>query len=133
MVARVASSERGESAISRLVGEVRKMPPETWPIVRAHWCQPKCFLGLASYLESLPASSAEAGAMGELPPNIPVTILSATSATPLQIAERDAIAGHSLSGKHMIASNSGHWVQLDEPELVAQAIREMAVIANHSK
>jgi hypothetical protein len=41
------SSGRGESVISRLVGEVSKMPPETWPMVRAHWCQAKSFQGLA--------------------------------------------------------------------------------------
>lgn len=126
MVARVASNRSGESAISRVLGEVRKMPPETWPIVRAHWCQPKCFLGMASYLESLPASSIEAAAMGELPARIPVTILSAATAVPGQLAEREAIARHSLSGKHIIAANSGHWVHLDQPELVVQAIREMA-------
>ena len=125
MVARMASSGTGESAISRLVREVRKMPPETWPIVRAHWCQPKCFLGMASYLESLPASSQEAATMSELPASIPVTILSAASATPAQLAERDAIRGRSHSGKHIIAPAAGHWVHLDEPDLVAQAIREM--------
>jgi pimeloyl-ACP methyl ester carboxylesterase len=125
LVARMASSGTGESAISRLVGEVRKMPPETWPMVRAHWCQPKCFLGLAHYLESLTASSEEAVAMGELPGSIPVTILSAANATPQQLAERDTIARHSHSGKHVIAAESGHWVHLDAPDLVVQAICEM--------
>ena len=29
--------------VERLVGEVRKLPPEVHPMVRALWCQPKCF------------------------------------------------------------------------------------------
>ncbi|HYL37542.1 MAG TPA: alpha/beta hydrolase, partial [Bryobacteraceae bacterium] len=41
------SSGAAESVISRLVGEVQKMPPQVWPMVQAHWCLPKSFEGLA--------------------------------------------------------------------------------------
>jgi pimeloyl-ACP methyl ester carboxylesterase len=118
------SSGRGESVISRLVGEVGKMPAETWPMVRAHWCQSKSFLGMAAYLESLPASASEAAAIGA-PETIPVTLLSAANATAEQLEERDAMARRSPRGQHIIARKSGHWIQLDEPELVVAAIREM--------
>jgi pimeloyl-ACP methyl ester carboxylesterase len=127
LIARL-SSGRGESVISRLVGEVRKMPPETWPMVRAHWCQSKGFQGLAAYLESLPASSAEAVAIDERPGppgTIPLTVLSAANSTPQQLEEREAWARRSPRGQHIIARKSGHWIQLDEPQLVVQAIREM--------
>jgi pimeloyl-ACP methyl ester carboxylesterase len=126
LVARVASSGSGESAISRLVREVQKMPPETWPMVQAHWCQPKSFLGMASYLESLPASVSQASAAGDVPAHIPITILSASNSSAAQLAEREAIARHSLHGRHIIAAKSGHWIHFDEPELVLQAIREIA-------
>jgi pimeloyl-ACP methyl ester carboxylesterase len=125
------SSGRGESVISRLVGEVSKMPPETWPMVRAHWCQVKSFVGLAGYLESLPASAAEADALVE-PGNLPVIVLSAANSTPEQLKERDALARRSPRGKHKIAAKSGHWIQLDEPELVVQAVREMVVLIRPS-
>jgi pimeloyl-ACP methyl ester carboxylesterase len=125
LVARLAGSGAGESAISRLVREVQKMPPETWPVVRAHWCQPKSFLGMANYLESLPASASEAAACGELSADIPVTIFSASNSGAAQLAERDAMARRSLKGKHIIAAKSGHWIHFDQPELVIQAIREM--------
>jgi pimeloyl-ACP methyl ester carboxylesterase len=118
------SSGRGESVISRLVGEVSKLPPETWPMVRAHWCQPKSFRGLAAYLEALPASAAEAHAFPEAV-NLPVIVLSASNSTPEQRKERDALARRSPRGRHTIAAKSGHWIQLDEPELVVQAIGEM--------
>jgi pimeloyl-ACP methyl ester carboxylesterase len=126
LVARAASSGTGESAISRLVREVQKMPPETWPLVQAHWCQPKSFLTMANYLESLPASASQASTLGRPPAHIPITILSASNSTAAQLAERDALARHSLHGKHIIASKSGHWVHFDQPELVLQAIREVA-------
>jgi pimeloyl-ACP methyl ester carboxylesterase len=118
------SGGRGESAISRLVGEVRKMPPETWPMVRAHWCLPKSFLGMAEYLQALPTSAAEAVALGESRAT-PVTVLSAANTPPEQLQERDGMAHRSPRGRHIIARKSGHWIQLDEPELVVEAIREM--------
>jgi pimeloyl-ACP methyl ester carboxylesterase len=119
-----AASGRGESVISRLVGEIRKMPPETWPMVRAHWCLPKSFLGMAAYLESLPASAREAAQM-KLPDGIPATVLSGAHSTPEQLEEREALARRSPRGRHIIARQSGHWIQLDEPELVVEAIRGM--------
>jgi pimeloyl-ACP methyl ester carboxylesterase len=118
------SSGRGQSVISRLVGEVRKMPPETWPMVRAHWCLPKSFHGMAAYLESLPASALEARALDQ-PAEIPVIVLSAANATPEQLEEREAMSRRSPRGRHIVARKSGHWIQLDEPELVVEAIREM--------
>jgi pimeloyl-ACP methyl ester carboxylesterase len=123
LIARV-SGGRGESTISRLVGEVGKMPAETWPMVRAHWCLAKSFLGMAGYLEGLPVSAAEAAALGD-PRALPVTVLSAANATSEQLEEREALARRSPHGRHSIAWKSGHWIQLDEPELVVQAIREM--------
>jgi pimeloyl-ACP methyl ester carboxylesterase len=115
--------------ISRLVGEVSKMPPETWPMVRAHWCQTKSFQGLGNYLESLPASAAEADAFTE-PGGIPVIVLSAANSTPEQLREREALARRSPHGRHIMAAKSGHWIQLDEPELVVEAIREMVRLTN---
>ena len=117
------SSGQGESVISRLVGEVRKMPEETWPMVRSHWCLPKNFRGLSAYLESLPASSVEAAALRE--PALPITVLSAANATAQQLEEREAWTRRSPRGQHIIARKSGHWIQLDEPELVVQAVRQM--------
>ena len=122
-IAKITSGQ-GESVISRLVGEVRKMPPETWAMVRAHWCSPDSFRALAGYLESLPGCAKEAAALAD-PDTIPVTVLSAANATPTELAEREALVHRSPRGRHFVAAKSGHWIQLDEPELVVEAIREM--------
>ena len=97
-------------------------------MVQAHWCLPKSFEGMAATLESLPESSAEAAAL-PVPESIPVTILSAAGSTAEQLAEREALAGRSVRGRHTAALNSGHWIHLDQPELVAEAIREMVARA----
>jgi len=122
-IAKVTSGP-GEGVISRIVGEVRKMPPQVWPMIRAHWCLPASFRGLADYLEALPPSAME-GASLEVPARIPMTILSATTASPAELAERGALIARSPRSRHVIAAKSGHWIHLDEPELVIQAIREM--------
>ena len=55
-----------------------------------------------------------------------------TAATPAQTPserpqreEREAMARRSPHGKHIIAAKSGHWIQLDRPDAVIRAIREM--------
>jgi len=52
-------------------------------------------------------------------------VLSAANATHEQLQEREAWARLSPRGKHIRARKSGHWIQLDEPELVVEAIRDM--------
>jgi len=123
LVARL-SSGRAESVISRLTGEIGKMPPETWPMIRAHWCQPKSFEGLAMHLDGLPASSAQAIELGD-PPPVPMVILSASNSTQAQLAERDAMTKRSANGRHTVAYNSGHWIHLDQPALVIEAIQDV--------
>jgi pimeloyl-ACP methyl ester carboxylesterase len=123
LIARI-SSGRAESTLSRLVGEVQKMPPQVWPMVQAHWCQPKAFLGMAEYFRALPASAEQAAALTDLP-QIPVSILSAANCTPAQLAERDAIASRSPHSKHSVVPESGHWIHLDQPHIVIDTIREM--------
>jgi len=130
-IARLTSGA-GESFLSRIVGEVGKMPPEVWPMIQAHWCLPKSFQGLAAALEALPASSAEAAQI-VLPQAIPLAILSARDSTAAERAEREATARNSARGRHILAANSGHWIHLDEPELVVAAIQEMVESVRASK
>jgi pimeloyl-ACP methyl ester carboxylesterase len=132
LIARL-SSGRAESTLSRLVGEVQKMPRETWPMIQAHWCQPKGFLGMSEYFKCLPQSAAEAAALLDPSPEIPVVVLSASNSTPVQLAERAAMADHSLRGTHIVAEKSGHWIHLDEPALVVEAIRKMVKEAEKPK
>jgi pimeloyl-ACP methyl ester carboxylesterase len=119
-----AASGRGESVASRLVNEVRKLPPECWPMVRSHWCDPKCFLGMAAHLESLPSNAAALEKLAALQA-ISLVILSAASATPAELEEREALA-RSHAGTHTVVSGSGHWILFDEPGVVIDAIRHIA-------
>src|SRR5438874_10567536 len=44
--------------LERLVGEVRKLPPEVHPLVQMLWCEPKCFRAMADHLAALDETAA---------------------------------------------------------------------------
>lgn len=108
----------------RIVGEVRKLPPEVHPVVQALWCQPKCFSSMASHVGHLSESSAQAAACGALGDK-PTVVLSGSHLAPAQVIEQDAVARLSTRGRHLRATQSAHWIHLDQPELVVHAIREV--------
>jgi len=107
-----ATAGNGASVTSRLAAEVRKLPKEVWPMVRAHWCLPKSFRAMADYLESLPSNAAAVRLPGIAMPTIILTPPSYHCEIP-------------AGATHRIATQSGHWIQLDEPDLVAEAIGDL--------
>jgi pimeloyl-ACP methyl ester carboxylesterase len=122
-IARLAARQ-GSGLMENLAKEVSKLPRELQSSVRAHWSRPRSFLAMAEYLEALPACAAAALPM-TVPPNIPVTILSAGNATPEELRERDTWAARSEHGSHIKVPGTGHWLQLEKPELIVASVREM--------
>jgi pimeloyl-ACP methyl ester carboxylesterase len=110
--------------LERLVGEVRKLPAEVHPIVQALWCQPKCFASMAEHLAALEGAAAAASRVGTLG-EIPLCVISAGDQPPEVLAAHRALASLSTRGRHLVAENSGHWVQFDDPALVVEAIRSV--------
>lgn len=103
--------------MARLAGEIRKLPPEVWPMIASHWGMPKSFESMARHLECLPESCASMS--DAVLPDVPVTVISAA-------ANRQGPGVVLPAGARlMVAENSGHWVQLDQPEIVVEAIRWM--------
>lgn len=123
-----ASARRATGLISNIVGQIQKLPPVFWPMVRSHWSNPKSFHAMAAYLECLPASARAALDM-PIPPTIPFIILSASNATPEELEERDVWTAQSRHGRHVIVADSGHWLQLERPKAVVDAIRELVELA----
>lgn len=118
------SSGNGAPLTERLVGEIQKLPPEVWPHIRAHWCQPKSFHGMADYLANLPANAASCTSECDLG-DLPLVVLSAADSPASRVAEHKRIARSSRRGRWEMAQDSGHWIQLDRPDLVVAAIREV--------
>ena len=109
--------------LERLVGEVRKLPPEVQPMVQAHWSQPKCFHAMADHLRTLADDHATISAFRP-PRGVSLVVISAGRQPPEQIATHRALA-EAARGRHIVAERSGHWVQFDEPEVIIRAARTL--------
>jgi pimeloyl-ACP methyl ester carboxylesterase len=119
LLARV-SAGNGAGVTDRLVGEVRKIPKEHWPSIAEHWSEARTFEAMARNLEKLPVSVKqldESRSLGDLP----VIVLSAGR----RIPEHEADARLSTRGECVVVPESGHWMQLDHPEAVSDAIEKV--------
>ena len=91
------------------------------------WTQPKFFDALGSQIESICTSAAEtleAGKSGY--GDLPLVTISATDPGNYRLRQQEALARLSTRGRHIIAPRSGHWIPLEQPEVVISAIREVA-------
>jgi pimeloyl-ACP methyl ester carboxylesterase len=116
-----AAGEGGLHVMQRITCEVGKMPREVWPIVAAHWASPKYYRGLAAHLSAVPATVTEMH-VAEAVEGMPVVLLTPGTAEPL-CSEKLHRIGPEV--RQVIAEHSGHWIHLDEPELVLETIRSM--------
>jgi pimeloyl-ACP methyl ester carboxylesterase len=112
-----ASAGSGATVTDRLVGEVRKMPRELWPAIAAHWSKPRSFRTMAAYLENLPRSVDQLDESRSLG-NLPLRVLSAAKVVPEHARE----VGLSTAADHIVVRGAGHWLQLDAPSAVVQAV-----------
>ncbi|MBV8830016.1 MAG: alpha/beta fold hydrolase [Acidobacteriaceae bacterium] len=110
--------------LDRIVGEVRRLPPELWPAVQAHWSRPKSFRAMAAHLSCLEAS-AKAAFLMEVPAHIPTIVLSASSSNDREIQEREAWIAANARSEHRRISDCGHWIPLERPEAVVLATLEL--------
>jgi len=119
-----ASAGRAAPFLARLVGEIQKLPAEVMPMVRAHWSGAKGFRAMAEYLEALPECAESASELA-IPQDIPFVVLSAASATEGELRERTEWVRTSTQGRHQIVERTGHWMQLERPDVVSAAIHEV--------
>jgi pimeloyl-ACP methyl ester carboxylesterase len=108
--------------LERLVGEVRKLPPDIHPIVQALWCDPKCFHAMADHLAALERHR-ETIATVVSPREVPLVVISSGDQPAEQLAAHRTLVKESVAGRHLVATRSAHWIQFDEP--VVTAVREL--------
>jgi pimeloyl-ACP methyl ester carboxylesterase len=111
--------------LEHMVGEVQKLPPEVLPSVQAHWSNPKAFRGMWQHLAAMPSCCADVARGSDTFGDLPVVVLSAGGRDERWLAADARLAQSSSNGRHVISSNSGHWVHLDDPALVVEAIRSV--------
>jgi pimeloyl-ACP methyl ester carboxylesterase len=129
LIARASSGRGGTAFMERMVGQIRKLPPEVWPTIQSHWCDPKCFRAMARQLAALPECAVvveeEMRLDGGQGIQVPIILLSAGDASAAQRAAQERMAECSARGRIEIVKDSGHWIQLDQPDVVIAAIKAM--------
>ena len=106
-----------------ILAPVWKLPPETRRVLRQLWTQPKFFEALGSQIETIGESAAELiraapADYGDLP----LTVISSAQASERRLQADSRVARLSTRGRHILAAGSGHWVPLDAPHVVIDAI-----------
>lgn len=94
-------------------------PPNLSRALRALWSEPGFFKTLAVNHALLPLCAAELGGR-QIPPGIPVTVLSGAHQPPERLAEHAAMAT-----RHVVVDGCAHWIHLDHPDIVSAAIRQV--------
>lgn len=129
-----------DAVVRRVVGEVTKMPRELWPAVQAHWSRPAAFLTMAQHFRALQQSAIDVQATLSSSPSfsppggaptcplrdVPIIVISAANMPEHRVKEQRLLADLSRCGSHVHATSGGHWVHLDEPSLVVDAICSLA-------
>jgi pimeloyl-ACP methyl ester carboxylesterase len=123
---KVASRGRLSRQDEAILAPIDKLPPEVRPALAQFWTKPRFFEALGSQIESISVSAAEvleatAGGFGDLP----LITISSTNPGEYRLLQQDRLAQLSTRGRHIMASNSGHWIPLDQPEVVIEAVKEM--------
>ncbi len=130
--------------VEGLLRQIAKLPSEYWPAIQAHWTRTGSFWTLAQYLAALPGYADEviaaeanrtARSRASHGPrwDIPVVVLSAATVSQTSLARHRAVAAGSPRGRHRTVSSSGHWLQLDAPTEVVEAIRTVINLAQRER
>ena len=107
-----------------------KLPLETRKPLRQFWTQEKFFEALGSQIQSISTSAAETlAAAPDGYGDLPIVTISSTDPGNYRLRQQEALARLSRSGRHIVASNSGHWIPLDQPQVVIDAIEEVVADA----
>ena len=107
-----------------ILAPVWKLPPDARRPLKHFWTEAKFFEALGSQIESIRASAAEtlearADGFGDLP----FATISSSDPGVYRLRQQEALAALSTRGRHIVASASGHWIPLDQPAVVIEAIR----------
>ncbi|HEX5473598.1 MAG TPA: alpha/beta hydrolase [Vicinamibacterales bacterium] len=110
---------------TEVIAPLRKLPPELQALAIRPWTQRRFYQALGSQIEAVGASSAELPrdqSFGDLPM---IVVSGARNSDAGQLSRQQRLAARSSRGRHVVAQGSGHWIPLDRPDVVVEAIREV--------
>ncbi|MDA2932882.1 alpha/beta hydrolase [Acidobacteria bacterium AH-259-D05] len=115
-------------AQDRLLSPVKYLSAHQREVLRWFWTQPTFFEALASQIETIPKSAKRVTLTGPYG-DLPLVVLSADNPDPTWKPRQKAMARLSRMGRHIHASGTGHWILLEQPDLVVEAIHDVVKLA----
>jgi len=106
-----------------ILAPVWKLPPEARTVLKRMWTEPRFFEALGSQIASICESAAQVAQ--EAPAHygdLPLVVLTAAGASEQRMQVDATLARQSRRGRHVVVAGSGHWVPLDAPAAVVDAI-----------
>ena len=110
-----------------ILAPIWKLPSESRGILCQAWTQPKFFEALGSQIESICESANEAARAPLQFANLPLIVMSSASADEKRLRADAALARLSAHGRHVLVADSGHWIPLDAPQAVIDAVVGMVL------
>lgn len=109
-----------------ILAPIWKLPPQTRVLLRTMWTRPSFFEALGSQIAAISESAAEVvRTMPDHFGDLPLTVLTSATAGEHRLRFDRALSKLSSRGQHVIASNSGHWIPLDNPQAVIDVVDAM--------
>jgi pimeloyl-ACP methyl ester carboxylesterase len=114
------TSKGPQHVLARVRDEIRKLPVEIWPLMAAYWSRPEFYRGMHEHLAAVPQTVREMMDAGPIC-GIPVLVLTPDSSTPLS---EETLRQIGDDVRQVIVAGTAHWIHLDQPDVVVEAIRE---------
>ena len=109
-----------------ILAPIWKLPPEVRSVLGEMWTQPKFFEALGSQIDTVCESAAAVMSAGPADyDDLPLTVLSSARSSEQRLQADSALARRSTRGRHILAAESGHWIPLEAPQVVVDAIAAM--------
>ena len=123
---KMASGGRLSNQDEAILAPVWKLPPDARRPLAQFWTKRRFFEALGSQIGSISRSAAEvveatANGFGDLP----LVTISSTDPGEYRLRQQDRLAALSTRGRHIMATNSGHWIPLDQPAFVIETVHAM--------
>lgn len=118
------SGASGVGLTRRVTEQIQKFPPEVRPQIRAHWSRSTFYRTMGEYIAEIPASCAQAMVCPDLGDK-PLIVLSAEQGRPGHQGRQAKLAKLSRQGDFRMLPGTTHWIMLDAPEAVVDAVRDL--------
>ena len=109
-----------------ILAPVWKLPPQARAMLREMWTRPSFFEALGSQIAAICESAADV--LRTSPAHLrdlPLTLLTSATADEHRLQADRRLSTLSSRGEHVVVSESGHWIPLDNPQAVIDAVNGM--------